>query len=217
MEQKLTLIPILGGTLRKGTVRTGNQKNIRHDQDCSFVENVSNTQAIPGNLTRVAVTQTLVFHSNRYWCKILIRDEKNNDNKYFRRTRKLSETKLYCRNLIRGINTKAITLVKYSEPFLKWKKEYLLRMDGRTRKRMTLHKVLYSRDDVDRLNVPRKVGEEAFKHRRERRRERRYIDKTTRRLHKKEERLKKTNNIRINKTRVNKKKCEEKQLYRYFK
>ena len=40
--------------------------------------------------------------------------------KYLRRTRKVFETKLFCRNLIKGINTWALTLVKYSGPFFKW-------------------------------------------------------------------------------------------------
>ena len=39
---------------------------------------------------------------------------------YLRRTRKLLETKLSSRNLIKGINTKAVTLVRYSGLFLKW-------------------------------------------------------------------------------------------------
>ena len=36
-----------------------------------------------------------------------------------RRTRKLHEIKLSCRNLIKGITTRAVLLVRYSEPFLK--------------------------------------------------------------------------------------------------
>ena len=38
---------------------------------------------------------------------------------YLRRTRKLLETKLFCRNHIKGINTWAVSLVRYSGPFLK--------------------------------------------------------------------------------------------------
>ena len=40
-----------------------------------------------------------------------------------RRTRKLLETKLYSRNLIKGINIWAVLLVRYSGPFLKWTRE----------------------------------------------------------------------------------------------
>ena len=38
---------------------------------------------------------------------------------YLRRTRKILETKLWSRNLIKGINTWAVPLVRYSGPFLK--------------------------------------------------------------------------------------------------
>ena len=44
---------------------------------------------------------------------------------YLRKTRKLLETKLYSRNLIKGINTWAVLLVRYSRPFLKWTREEL--------------------------------------------------------------------------------------------
>ena len=81
---------------------------------------------------------------------------------YFRRTRKLLKTKLCSRNLIKGINTRAIPLVIYSGPFLKWTREELKQMDQRTGKLMTMHKALYPRKDVDRLYVPRKEGGRGF-------------------------------------------------------
>ena len=86
--------------------------------------------------------------------KDLIRKE------YLRRTRKLLETKLSSRNLIKGMNTRAVLLVRYSGPFLKWTREELKQMDQRTRKLMTMHKALHPRDDVDRIYVSRKEGEE---------------------------------------------------------
>ena len=77
---------------------------------------------------------------------------------YLRRTRKLLVTKLSSRNLIKGINTWAVTLFRYSGPFLKWTREELNQMDQRTRTLMTMHKALHLRDDVDRLYVSRKEG-----------------------------------------------------------
>ena len=77
---------------------------------------------------------------------------------YLRRTSKLLETKLSSRNLIKGINTWAVPLIRYSGPFLKWTRDELKQMDQRTRKLMTMHKALHSRDDVDRLYVSRKEG-----------------------------------------------------------
>ena len=77
---------------------------------------------------------------------------------YLRRTRKLLETKIYSRNLVKGINNWAVPLIRYSEPFLKWIKEDLKQMDQRTRKLMIMHKALHPRDDVGRLYVSRKKG-----------------------------------------------------------
>ena len=78
---------------------------------------------------------------------------------YLRRTRKLFETKLSRRNLIKGINTWAVPLVirgvqpKYFRIF-----RTLSEVDQRTRNLMTMHKALHSRDDVGRLYVSRKEG-----------------------------------------------------------
>ena len=77
---------------------------------------------------------------------------------YPSRTQKLLETKLSSRNLIKGINTWDVPLVRYSRPFLKWTREELKQIDQRTRKLMTMHKALHPRDDVDRLYVSRKEG-----------------------------------------------------------
>ena len=77
---------------------------------------------------------------------------------YLRRTRKLPETKLYSRNLIKGINIWAVLVVRYSGSFFKLTREELKKMDQRIRKLMTMHKALHPRDDVDRLHMPRKEG-----------------------------------------------------------
>ena len=62
---------------------------------------------------------------------------------YLRRTRKLVETKLSSRNLIKGINTWTVPLVRYSGSFLKWTRDELKLMDQRTRKLMTMQKALH--------------------------------------------------------------------------
>ena len=77
---------------------------------------------------------------------------------YLRRTRKLPEKKLSSINLIKRINTWVVPLVRYSGAFLKWTRDEHKQMDQRTRKLITMHKALHSRDDVDRLYVSRKEG-----------------------------------------------------------
>ena len=75
---------------------------------------------------------------------------------YLRRTKKLLETNLYCRNTIKGINTWAVPLVRYSGLSLKWMREELKQMDQRTRKLMTMHQALHLLDG--RLYASRKRG-----------------------------------------------------------
>ena len=50
---------------------------------------------------------------------------KDKIQKEYLRTRKLLETKPSSRNLIKGINTWAVTFVRYSGPFLKWTRDEL--------------------------------------------------------------------------------------------
>ena len=75
-----------------------------------------------------------------------------------RRTRKLLKTKLYSRNLVKGINIWAVSLIRYSGPYLKWSREEFKQMDKRTRKLMTMHKAFHPRDDIDRLYVSKSEG-----------------------------------------------------------
>ena len=84
--------------------------------------------------------------------------KEKNQKEYLRTTRKLLETKLNSRNLIKGINTWAVPLVRYSGPFLKWTRDELKQMDQRTRKHMTMNKALHPRDDVNSQYVSRKEG-----------------------------------------------------------
>ena len=87
---------------------------------------------------------------------------------YLRRTRKLHETKLSHKNLIKRINIWAVPLLRYSGLFLKWPKDEHKQMDQRTRKLMTMHKAT-----LRYYTYQEKSGEEdllasktAFKHRR---------------------------------------------------
>ena len=72
---------------------------------------------------------------------------------YLRRTRKLLEKKIWSKKLIKGRNTWAVPLVRYSGPFLKSTNDELEHIGPKTRKLMTMHKALHPRNDVDRLYV----------------------------------------------------------------
>ena len=75
------------------------------------------------------------------------------------------ETKWHSRNLIKRINTWNVSLVRYSVPFLRWTREELKQIDQKTRKLMTMHKALDSRDDTDCMHQQTKKEEnlKAFK------------------------------------------------------
>ena len=136
---------------------------------------------------------------------------------YLRRIGKLLETKLNSRNLIKGINTWAVRLVRYYGPFLKWTRDELKQMDQRTRKLMTIHN---PRDDVDRLCFKKRGRKRNGQHWRQRWR----IVTTIRKLYTKHEgglitatRNDTENTMNNRMTITRKPKWEGKQLYGRFK
>ena len=85
-----------------------------------------------------------------------MKDKVTKKNK--RRVRKILETKLNAGNLIKGINTWAVSLLRYSAAFLDWTKFEMEQLDRQTRKLMTIHNALHPKSNVDRLYLPRKDG-----------------------------------------------------------
>ena len=77
---------------------------------------------------------------------------------YKRRVRKVVETKLNGGNIIKAINTWAIPVLRYSAPFLKWRKTELQELDRRTRKLLTMHNAHHPKSNVERIYIPRKEG-----------------------------------------------------------
>ena len=69
----------------------------------------------------------------------IVEIKEKSKKEYLRRTRKLLETKPSSRNLIKGKDTWAVTLVRCSGPLVKWTGEELKQMGQRTRKLMTKH------------------------------------------------------------------------------
>ena len=95
-----------------------------------------------------------------YWKRTPSRKGIWKEKKFFKflgRSRKRLETKLYNKNLIKGINT-LVVLVRYSEPFLKWTRKDFQKMVQSTRTFMTMYKALHPRYDIDRHYVVRKEG-----------------------------------------------------------
>ena len=98
-----------------------------------------------------------ILQTDRIWHK-----EMNIEvgREYKRRVRKLLETKLNGGNLVKGINTWAISLLRYSAAFLDWTKAEVEQLGRQTRKLMTMHNALHPKSNVRKvtLYLPRKDG-----------------------------------------------------------
>ena len=82
----------------------------------------------------------------------------NVSKEYVRRLRKVLKSKLNGGNLVRGVNTWAVSLLRYSAVFVTWRKSELQAIDRKTRKLLTIYGALHLKSDVDRLYIPRKEG-----------------------------------------------------------
>ena len=82
---------------------------------------------------------------------------------YIRRLRKILKSKLDGVNLVCGLNTWAVSLLRYLAAFVSWRKTKLQPIiDRKTRKLFTLYRALHPKSDVDRLYIPREVGGGGF-------------------------------------------------------
>ena len=75
---------------------------------------------------------------------------------YIRRLRKVLKSKLNVGNLVCGVNTWALSQLRYSAAFVGWRKSELQAIDRKTRKLFTIYGTLHLKSDVDRLYIPRK-------------------------------------------------------------
>ena len=80
----------------------------------------------------------------------------NVSKEYVRRIRKVLKSKLNGGNLVRGVNTWAVSLLRYSAVFVSWRKSELQAIDRKTRNLFTIYEALHHKSDVDRLYIPRK-------------------------------------------------------------
>ena len=71
---------------------------------------------------------------------------------------KVLETKFNFGNKIKGINTLAISLLRYSAAFIDWNCAEMTQLDRRTRKLMTMHNARHPKSNLDHLYTPRNKG-----------------------------------------------------------
>ena len=73
--------------------------------------------------------------------------------------KKVLKSKLNGGNLVQGVNTWAVSFLRYSAAFISWRKCELQDIDRKTRKLFTIYGGLHPKSDVDRLYTPRNNGE----------------------------------------------------------
>ena len=77
---------------------------------------------------------------------------------YIRRLRKILKSKLNGGNLVQGVNTWAVSLLRYSAVFVSWRESELQAIDRKTTKLFTIYGALHPKSDVDKLYILRKEG-----------------------------------------------------------
>ena len=82
----------------------------------------------------------------------------NVSKEYIRKLRKFLKSKLNGGNFVCGVNTWAVSLLRYSAAFVSWKKSQLQAIDRKTRKFFTIYGALHAKSDVDTLYISRKKG-----------------------------------------------------------
>ena len=68
------------------------------------------------------------------------------------------KSKLNGGNLVHGVNTWAVFLLRYSAAFVTWRKRELQTIERKTRKLFTIYGALHPKSDVGRLYIPREEG-----------------------------------------------------------
>ena len=87
----------------------------------------------------------------------------NVSKEYIRRLRKVLKSKWNGGNLVRGVNTWAVSLIRYSAEFVSWRKSELQAIDRKTRKLFAIYGALHPKSDVDRLYIPKQEGRRGLK------------------------------------------------------
>ena len=82
----------------------------------------------------------------------------NVSKEYMRMLRKVLKSNLNGENLVSGVNTWAVSLLRYSVAVVSWRKSKMQPIDRGTRNLFTIHVALDPKSDVDRLYIPRKKG-----------------------------------------------------------
>ena len=77
---------------------------------------------------------------------------------YYRRIKMVLKSQLNLSNKVSASNALAIPVIPYSINIINWQMKEIKKMDAKTRKLFTMHRVYHPKADVDRMYLPRKEG-----------------------------------------------------------
>jgi len=77
---------------------------------------------------------------------------------YSRRLRMILKSEMNARNKITAIGALAVPVFRYSFGIINWRTEEIKKIDRKTSKMLTMHKMHHTKADIDRLYVKRKEG-----------------------------------------------------------
>jgi hypothetical protein len=77
---------------------------------------------------------------------------------YIRRLRLILSTETSAKSKMQATGSLTIPVLRYSFGIINWHQEEIQKLDGKTRKMLTIHRQHYPKADTDRLYVPRKYG-----------------------------------------------------------
>jgi len=77
---------------------------------------------------------------------------------YVRRLKNVLKSKLNSRNTVNAINSRAVSIIRYSAGIVKWNVDELKQLDRKTRKLLTMYCMFHKKGDVDRLYLGRAEG-----------------------------------------------------------
>ena len=86
--------------------------------------------------------------------------KKQTSVEYINRVRKILKSNLNGGNTIHAINNWAVLVIRYTTGIVDWAIAELENLDRKTRKLMTAHRTLHPQRDINRLYLPRRIGEE---------------------------------------------------------
>ena len=84
--------------------------------------------------------------------------KRSKKKEYIRRVKKPLSSKQNAGNVIKAINTWAVSLLRYSGGIVNWTKSELAELDRKTRKLLTINGALHPRYIVIHLYLPRRYG-----------------------------------------------------------